>query len=111
MYIYRRTQFIGVCSYITYTGVTEYIETGLGGEDTLSGLETQTFSEEDVRTLFAGVLCLLTAALRTPKLKSGVSFFLGKSWRLAAMGAKVKLLNNGHVLTNLCIIDMLFCSL
>ena len=39
----------------------------------LSGLETGKCTEEDVRTVFAGVHTVLTAALRTPKLKSAVS--------------------------------------
>ena len=39
----------------------------------LSGLETGKCTEEDVRTVFAGVHTALTAALRTPKLKSAVS--------------------------------------
>ncbi|CAI8051104.1 COMM domain-containing protein 5 [Geodia barretti] len=52
--------------------VAEYVETGSGSRDCLSGLGKQTSPEEDIRTVFAGVHCVLTAALRTPKLKSAV---------------------------------------
>lgn len=55
-------------------GVTEYIETGSGSDDALSGLETDEFPEENVRTVFSGALCVLTAALRHPRLKSEVRF-------------------------------------
>ena len=55
------------------TGVIEYLETGSGSPASLPGLETETCPEEDVRTVFAGVHCALSAALRTPKLKSAVS--------------------------------------
>ena len=53
--------------------MAEYIEMGSDSNVELSGLETGKCTEEDVRTVFAGVHTALTAALRTPKLKSAVS--------------------------------------
>ena len=58
---------------LSSAGVAEYIETGSGSSDALSGLETEKCPQEDIRTFFAGVRCVLTSALRTPKLKSTVS--------------------------------------
>lgn len=52
--------------------MTEYIETGSSSDDALSGIETNEFPEEAVRAVFSGVLCVLTAALRLPRLKSEV---------------------------------------
>lgn len=57
-------------------GVTEYIETGSSSDDALSGIETDEFPEESVRAVFSGVLRVLTAALRLPRLKSEVRSLL-----------------------------------
>ena len=54
-------------------GVTEYIETGSGSDDALSGMETDKLTEEALRTVFAGVHTVLTSALRLPRLKSEAS--------------------------------------
>lgn len=54
------------------TGVTEYLETASGSEDVISELVTEKCPEETVRTVFAGVHCILTSALRLPRLKSEV---------------------------------------
>ena len=48
------------------------METGSGSEDALSGMDTDKFPEDALRTVFAGVHCVVTAALRLPRLKSEV---------------------------------------
>lgn len=52
--------------------MTEYIETGSSSDDALSGMETDKCPEAALRTVFAGVHCVLTSALRLPRLKSEV---------------------------------------
>ena len=62
------SEWITIC-----VGVAEYIESGSGSDDVLSGMETDKCPEEALRSVFAGVHCVLTSALRLPRLKSEVS--------------------------------------
>lgn len=53
-------------------GVVMHVEMGEGYEDQLTALQGPKCSQETVRALFAGMLSLLTSALRTPGLKPEV---------------------------------------
>ena len=64
---------MSLCKCCLFAGVTQYLETGSGSEEAVSSLVTDSCPEEVVRTTFAGVQCVLTSALRVPRLKSEVN--------------------------------------
>ena len=53
--------------------VVEYIDTGSGETEKLTALESSKVSQENIRTIFAGMHTLLTSALKQPSLKTDVS--------------------------------------
>lgn len=52
--------------------VVQYVENGDGEEDQLSGLQSEKYTQEMLRTIFSGMHTVLTAALRQPGLKTEV---------------------------------------
>ena len=52
--------------------VVQYVESGDGEEDLMSGLQSEKYTQEMLRAIFSGMHTVLTAALRQPGLKTEV---------------------------------------
>ena len=52
--------------------VVQYVESGDGEEDLMSGLQSEKYTQEMLRAIFSGMYTVLTAALRQPGLKTEV---------------------------------------
>ena len=57
------------------TAVVQYLETGVGEEESLTALQSEKCPQETVRAMFAGIHTILTAALKQPNLKPAVGFY------------------------------------
>lgn len=60
--------------------VVQYVESGDGEEDLMSGLQSEKYTQEMLRAIFSGMYTVLTAALRQPGLKTEVWSNLSKHW-------------------------------
>ena len=52
--------------------VVQYLESGDGEEELMSGLQSEKYTQEMLRAIFSGMHTVLTAALRQPGLKTEV---------------------------------------
>ena len=59
---------------LSSTVVVQYLETGVGEEESLTALQGEKCPQETVRAIFAGIHTVLTAALKQPSLKPAVGF-------------------------------------
>ena len=57
---------------LSSTVVVQYLETGVGEEESLTALQSEKCPQETVRAIFAGIHTVLTAALKQPSLKAAV---------------------------------------
>ena len=57
---------------LSSTVVVQYLEIGVGEEESLTALQSEKCPQETVRAIFAGIHTVLTAALKQPSLKAAV---------------------------------------
>ena len=60
------------CDVFSPPVVVQYLESGDGEEELMSGLQSEKYTQEMLRAIFSGMHTVLTAALRQPGLKTEV---------------------------------------